>query len=554
MILPKKKFWLLVIGYWLLATDCAQIVNPNGGAKDTTPPRVVKYIPDSAAVNVKTNTVTFVFNEYIQLKDLNSQLIISPPMEKTPEVKLKGKMLSLQFKDSLKKNTTYTLSFGNAIADIREGNMMDNFQYVFSTGSFVDSLSLSGSVKNAFDLKTEKGILVMLYDAFDDSVPYEKLPTYFTKTKSDGSFRINNIRNGTYKLFALKDANSNYFYDSPEENISFSDSVLSISKNSQKDLFLFKEQAKKQKLKKVSVNSHGKIIFAFNKPIENIKLRPLNIQNIPTEIFEYSKNHDTLTYWFDGGNSDSLKMEISDGGKIIDTANVRLISKEQIQKSTRGTKFQLTANVNAGKDKPMDLNGQIHIEFSHPIKEYDFDKIQLREDSSAKNILTFDHWEKHFNELPRQCTLSPASSENADYIWKENKTYHLFIPPATFTDIFGLKNDTIKIDFKTREEKFYGTMTLKIHFADGKGKHIVQLLNEKENVVREEFIEGDEKISCEYLPPGSYKLKMIFDKNENGKWDTGNYLQKQQPEKIIYYSGAITIRSNWDLELEWKVE
>ncbi|MFI5164899.1 MAG: Ig-like domain-containing domain, partial [Bacteroidia bacterium] len=204
----KYCFYFLLFTFYFLLEHCAQIVIPGGGPRDATPPRVVKYMPDSAATNFNTKTIAITFDEYIQLSDLQRELTISPPMNIQPDVKYKGKTLLIELKDSLQKNTTYCLNFGSAIRDFTESNPKTNFQYIFSTGSFIDTLKLSGTVKNAFDLKSEKGILVMLYDTYNDSVPYKKLPSYFAKTGDDGSYTIRNIRPGNYKAFALKDANS----------------------------------------------------------------------------------------------------------------------------------------------------------------------------------------------------------------------------------------------------------------------------------------------------------------------------------------------------------
>src|ERR1051326_2289353 len=191
---------LFISVFVLEFNSCATIMAPNGGPKDTIPPNVVKYMPDSAATNFKSREINIAFNEYIQLKDINNQLIISPPLVEQPEIKLvKYRILNIQFKKPLKENTTYTLNFGNSIADYNEGNVLDGFQYIFSTGSFIDSLQVNGKVQYAYDHKVEKGILVMLYDVsqYDasalDSLPYKVIPSYFTKTKPEGSLRTGQI-------------------------------------------------------------------------------------------------------------------------------------------------------------------------------------------------------------------------------------------------------------------------------------------------------------------------------------------------------------------------
>ena len=243
------------------------MVTPSGGEKDIDAPKVVKYVPDSASLNFRSKSIAVFFDEFIKLNDLNNQLIISPPLENIPDIKVKNKSLIIDFdkKEVLKPNSTYTINFGKALQDIHEGNFNENFKYIFSTGSFIDTLMLKGKIENALDHKTEKGVLVMLYTDFSDSVIYKKKPVYFAKTKEDGTFQIENIRKDNYKLFALKDANANYLYDSEAESVGFMDSLIDVSK---KRIFLidvFQEPVKKVFLKKTINSSFGKIIFVFNK-------------------------------------------------------------------------------------------------------------------------------------------------------------------------------------------------------------------------------------------------------------------------------------------------
>jgi len=201
----------------LFVASCAQVVAPGGGPKDKTPPRILKYTPDSAQLNFNSNKVVMEFNEYVQLKDLNNQLIISPPLEKTPDIKIKNKTLTIDLSgQKLKPNTTYSISFGNALQDLNEGNAIPDFKYIFSTGSYIDSLTVNGKVRTAFDHKTDKNILVMLYSEFGDSIVYKQQPDYFAKTNADGIFKISNVRPGTYKIFALKDEDNNYKYGGTE--------------------------------------------------------------------------------------------------------------------------------------------------------------------------------------------------------------------------------------------------------------------------------------------------------------------------------------------------
>ena len=290
--------FLALLGMTIVFFSCAQILNPGGGAKDTTAPRVVKYIPDSAAINFKGKEINIAFDEYIQLRDLNSQLIVSPPLETQPEVKLvKNKIINLEFKEPLKDNTTYTINFGNAIADITEGNVKENFQYVFSTGSFIDSLSLTGSVMYAQDLKTEKNVLVMLYSDFSDSVVFKRKPDYFGKTKADGSFQINNIRSGKYKVVALKDEDGNFVYTPAAEYFAFADSLVDLTKNKKVNLHLFKEEEQKLFLRKMAPG-YGSVTLIFSKGVNKIEIKGFNKTNTKDFIKEANIAQDTVTYWF----------------------------------------------------------------------------------------------------------------------------------------------------------------------------------------------------------------------------------------------------------------
>lgn len=567
VIFSLFSFWHIQTWIYLLLCSliysCAQIVAPGGGKKDTTPPKVVKYIPDSASLNFNSKNIEIFFDEFVQLKDLNNQLIISPPLENIPDIKVKNKTLSIDFDKSeiLKPNTTYSISFGNALQDVHENNPIENFKYIFSTGTFIDSLIVNGKIKNAFDHKAEKGVLVMLYSDFSDSVIYNKKPAYFAKTKEDGSFQIGNLRNEKYKLLALKDANANYKYDSDNESIGFISGLVDVAEKKNILIEVFQEPVKKLFLKKFLYNSYGKIVFIFNKTADSIRIDPLNYKFNETDIFlDFSKNKDTITYWFRSNDKDSLILQVKNGNTIIDTVSLKLIKKEDALKNKRSP-LKLTLVSGPGGNQNFDLNAEFKISFNNPIdpvllKNMLTNDIKLLEDT----ILIKDYKDLFYSQGPlntisiKKKSLSKGGNIIPDSIlFKENRSYHLFILPGTFTDIFGLTNDTLKIDFKTREEKFYGTVKLNLDIPETIGNYIVQLLDEKENLVRESNINKSETLFYNYLIPKKYKLKIIYDNNSNHKWDTGNLLKKQQPEKVIYNAEPVNTRPNWDLELEWKI-
>ncbi len=544
----------LVAGGWfssavvlLLISSCAQILTPGGGAKDIKPPRAVKYVPDSAAVNFNSKSIMIAFDEFIQLNDLSKNLFISPPMHVQPEIKVNGKMMQIELKDTLKKNTTYAINFGSAITDFTEGNAKAGFQYIFSTGTYIDSLKLLGTVKNAFDGKTEKGILVMLYDVNDDSIPYKAMPSYFAKTNDDGSYKISNIGPGTYKAFALKELNGNYRYDGPPESIAFSDSLIRISKNTTLNFSMFTEEASKQKMKRAAFAEHGHLVFSFAKPIlEPLKFRFISEEPKDHVIYEYSANRDTLHYWFADDLKDTMKIVLSEGNRVLDTAKVSPITLAQAKKQIRGGKWKLNTSASVSKDKKFDYKNNMAVTFSHPVIMNSLtDKIHITGGLKTSNYAVTPT-EDLKNKVQRTASFNIALAPDS--------SYHLFISPGTFTDIFGNPNDTVKVDFKTQEEKFYGTLKMNIKMKKTSTKCIVQFIDEKGILVSEEVVSESKSINYSYIYPGKCKMKLIYDTNGDSKWTTGDYLKHRQAEKIIICPGEINIRSNWDLESDWNVQ
>lgn len=525
---------------------------------DHTPPKALRYMPDSAALNFRSKQIRILFNEYIQLRDVNNQLIISPPLKHQPEVKVKNKELVVDLEDTLAANTTYAFNFGSSIADITEGNAIDNFQYVFSTGPFIDSLALTGTVKDAFTLGPEKGVLVMLYNTFDDSVPLKKLPNYFAKTKEDGSFRINNIRSGKYKVFALKDANANYLYDTQEESIAFLDTLISMNKNTSVNLFLFKEIPKKQFVKRAAAIEFGHIQIIFNKPVVDMKLTPLNFipKNADWKIEEYSKTKDTLDLWLPGFEKDSIRLIVSDDKKVLDTLEIAIPPKAN---KGRGKGFGLgyTTNIGAGS---FDVGRAVQIHFNHPLsngidQSSLLSALTILEDSlpviENKSIAALPS-----GFVPICISRRLNATEALCSHWKENTNYTIQIMKNSIVDIFGLKNDTIKLSFKTTELKYYGSLKLNLKLASP-NNFLLWLIDDKGNigsVIPEGYpIKESDILNFELLRPGNWRLRLIANTNGNEGWDTGNYFKHQQPEKVIY-SSPITIRSNWDLEQVWEIK
>lgn len=530
----------------LFLSSCAHIVTPTGGPKDINPPQVLNAEPENYSINFNSSEIAIAFDEYLQLKDLNNQLIISPPLKEAPEIAIKKKSIQINFSEDLKENTTYTVNFGSSIADITENNVLENFQYVFSTTSYTDSLYVKGKATLAHDLSAEKGIFVMLYkdSLINDSLPYKTRPAYVTKTDAHGNFKINNVASGIYKIIALKDVNSNYLFDQPNESIGFLNNSIELPKDSTIELFLFQEASAKQYLVKAYAAQAEKIVFIFNKPVQDLFIDLLNFPGSGKrawELKEFSNNRDTIYYWYTDIPLDTLRILIKDNEQFVDTVNITLFNKDQDPRKLRGRSSDtpaLNIQSNIKQGVPFDLVSPIQLTLSHPIKFYDLKKTLLTEEDS---IIT--NYKIEFKD-------TALRKFEIYYPWKENKTYELLIPEKTFTDIFDLSNDTVRISFKTKSLDDYGSILIKLGMPDKDHNYILQLQNEKGETIKEDIVK-ETTINFNYLRPAKYKLKMIYDRNNNLKWDTGNYLKKFQPEKVSYYSELLNVRANWDIEAEW---
>ncbi len=536
MIKMTRYFFLIVASVFILS--CANQVTPQGGDKDTKPPKILTSVPENFSTGFNSTKIQLTFDEYIQLKDLNSQLVVSPPLTYPLETKIRQKTLMIQLHDTLQPATTYTLNFGNSIADNNENNVLEDFQYVFSTGTVIDSLTISGKVEYAWDKKTEKGILVMLYKNQDDSLPLKKRPDYFSKTNEKGEFNIQNIAPSVYSVFVLKESNADYLFNMPDERIAFTDTpVAAGSKNML--LRLYTEKSKLRVLKSYS-EEPGKAVVIFTQPAPDMHYHFIN-DSIKMELalVEQSKNNDTVIFWYKNLNLDSLVLLFSNDNTFRDTVSIRLFTGEG--KTFSRKKGVLNIGTNFKNGEAFDLNKNLILQFNHPIVKFDFSKVSLVQDTiplTGFSIAFRDSLKKNISiRLP----------------WKEKSTYRLYIPPGTFTDIFGLSNDTLISFFKVRQLTDYGTLALKMKVPFKGIQQVVLLIDENENVYRTSVVHGDSTLNYDFLEPKMYRLKAIEDLNQNKAWDTGNYFQHVQPEKVIYYPETITIRANWDVDVNWKL-
>lgn len=542
--------WIVLL---VLVSACAQISSPTGGKSDNKPPKIKLANPANESVNFTAKKVEIEFDEYIQLNGLSEQLIISPPLKKTPEFKIKNKSIVFDIKDTLKPNTTYTFNFGNTIGDITESNKVENFQYVFSTGSVIDSLSITGTIKDALTGEGQKGFAVLLYKIDDiktDSFFTKQTPSYFAKTNDKGAYTIKNLARATYKLVALKDINANYLFDSPEEIIAFLSTEITLQKQiNDVDLFSFKEEPKKVFVKSASTDGFGKIIIVVNKSHQNISVEELKpTTNFNNNIQEIAANKDSITIWMPNQNTDSLFLKVLVNNVVIDTVNLRLQKKldKKEPASARGKAnantflFEVTkTNISANTKELFNLYNPIYLQFKQPIKEANFSGITV-----SKGKVTVPCSVKFTDKNKRILHIEAA--------FMADSSYTLYLPKQSFIDVFSLSNDSLVYKLTLQNPDNYGKIKLEITAAEK--SYILQLLTKDNKLIKEVLFKGNFSFVMNNLLPQSYQIKVIEDDNNNLRWDTGNFYEKKQAEKIYIFSKPLDVRANWDLEEKWEIK
>lgn len=520
--------FIIVLILTLSISNCARRGNPTGGPKDENAPITIKTIPEFETVNFDKNEIVIYFDEYIKLKDLNKNLIVSPPFKYPAEITPLGtpsKKITIKIKDTLLSNTTYSLNFGESIEDNNEGNVLKGFKYVFSTGNHIDSLSIKGNVSSALSKETDKYVAICLYDAnktFNDSTIYKEKPLYVTNTLDSLGWKISNLKKGKYHLVAIKEESNDFLFNPKTDKIAFLDTVISVPSKKEYNLKLFKEILEFKAFKPIEV-SKGHLIFGYEGDGDGFKIKPdihkSGIENISSKIFK-EKEKDTLNYYFTTKKPiDSLFFKLIKNNYLLEEKAI-LRSKEIdsliVKSNIRGTlNFRDTLTIST--NNPYDL----------------FDKNQFS--IYDKDTIAVDFELKRKNHQDLLVLFNK----------KENQNYRITIFPKAITDFFKQVNkDTITYNLRTKKKDNYGSINLS--FTNDKDKTvIVQLLDIKEKLIAQKHKNSIGKVNFDLLLPGKYLIRIIYDENQNGIWDTGNYLKKLQPEKTMYFSNEIEVKENW---------
>ncbi len=583
----KGKFPLLIVAAlaWIvIISSCANIGMPTGGPRDSIPPVLLGTSPEYKALNYEGKNVRLTFSEYLQTDAISEILVISPPLEKRPLIRTKSKTLIIQFNEELKDSTTYSLDFKNSIVDNNEKNPLENLRFSFSTGPVYDSLRVAGRVVNAFNLEPIDKGLVLLQSNLHDSAVYRVRPNYIAKTDEEGLFMIDNIAGGTYNIFALNDLNGDLIYNEGAEEIAFVDSMVipSVEFHEEPDTLVkgvdsllilghshfhpepfymrfFVEDIFEQFMESAERETRNKCLFLFNESVaDSFNVELINAESDNWQLFEYNKKVDSLVLWITDtmvSRQDSLYMELS--YYQLDSAAQKYIQKDTVlmkysDPKEKPKKRRRKAEQEDDKPEPipqfswetnlsstMELNGLIKLTAPEPVEYFDESMVNLYlTKDTLKTPLEFK-----FTEIE-----SAYRSYMVSYKWEPETEYTFSIDSAACTNIFGITSQTLTRRFKAREEDYYGSITFM--FSNVEMPMLVQILknNDEEEVLRQQRFDENGAVTFEYLAPEKYKVKVIYDENDNGKWDGGSYQDKIQPERVAYVQEVVKVRSNWSID------
>ncbi len=513
----------------LALSHCGRRASPSGGPKDETPPVLERASPPNGTTRFDAERIRLSFDEYIRLQDVQNQLIISPPLKNQPQITPMGgarKYVEIVLKDTLLENTTYTLNFGQSVVDNNEGNPNDFLTYVFSTGDYIDSLSVAGAVADAYNRSPDPFVSVMLYEidsAYTDSTIYKRPPYYITNTLDSAvTFRLSNLKEGSYRLIALKDEGKNNVFDPAADKIGFVPDTIVLPTDSVYQLRLFREIPPYRVLPP-SFEAANKIVFGFaGDTLPRISLLTQLPDSVRT-LLTREPGKDSLNLWITPFKADSLLFEVRhpERESLVDTFSVKPVTTAR-----DSLRFSWLPG------QTLNFTDTVFLSATLPLRALDTSLFRMIRTDSTPVALQY-----HLDTLNNRVRL--------DFAKEPNENYNMQVLPGALTDFFGETNDTLTTRWRTGSPADYGNLRLNLQ-GDTRFPMRIELIDSKNALVRSAYLEQNREVPFPSLPPGEYRIRLIFDTNGNGRWDTGNFLQKLQPEQVIYYPGTIEMRANWE--------
>ena len=597
----RLPFILLLV---IVTYSCASIGNPDGGPYDEDPPKFVGSTPSLRAVNYKTQKIELEFDEFIKLEKASEKVIFSPPQMEQPELKVVGKKVAVEYLDTLKDSMTYTIDFSDAIVDNNEGNPMGNFSFSFSTGANIDSMEVAGTVLQAEDLEPIKGIQVGLHRDLSDTAFSTKPFDRVSRTDSRGRFSIRGVAPGKYRIYALKDGNQNYLYDSKTEQVAFYDSIIipDMMPATRQDtvwkdtltidtimtvgytrflpdsliLRAFKAENTRQYLTRSQRDQENHFILTFSAKADTLPtIKGLNFDEKDMFVIETTPRNDSICYWIkdslvylmdtlaiqlDYLYTDTLDQLVPTTDTLylankLTRAQKEKLKKEEEEKKEKERKKREKKGLEPEKE-PMkfldmkidaagsfDIYNNIVLSFQEPLASIDTSAIKME-------VKVDTLWEP----TPFMFVADSVMPRTYEILaqWEPEKEYQLTIDSAAIVGLYGLHTNKVQQTVKVKKLDEYGTLLLNIVGAP-KGS-LVELLDNGGKVLRQQPVSAENTADFYFLNPNTkYYIRLLVDRNGNGKWDTGNYEQGIQPEEVYYFPKVWEMKANFEFEETWNI-
>ena len=578
-------FVVIVIGYLSFFVSCANIGMPRGGLKDTIPPFIIRSSPSFNQTNYTDQKIRLYFNEFVVVEGLNEKFVVSPPTAKRPVFRTKGKSLIIDLNEKLMPNTTYSLDLKDGISDNNERNPLRNLRIAFSTGPKLDTLRIVGFVKDAFNLEPVTNSYVFLYKGRSDTLIYKTKPDFIAKTDSKGFFAVTNLPADTFQVYGISDLDNNRKFTPGADSISFIDNLVIPSaqflaerdtvvtgndtllifgktKFSPDPLYLlrFGEDFFDLRLDKSEHPSRKVVNLFFTQSVaDTFNIEPLNFK--PTSGWNYTEksvksdsikiwltdstayNRDTLIFKISYLQQDSLKkFYVKDDTIKLFFTDVMQANKNKRKERRKIEKEVLSFPIGTNARSGFDVYRDVTIESPEPISTFDSTKVSL-----------FEKVDTLFKSISYKLKVDSLNKRRYHIInkWKFGTNYKIAVDSGAIVNIYGINSKKLKEEFKIKEEEAYGKIILNIKNVTV--PTIIQLLGDEkdEKVLHSVTVLKDGLVTFKYLEPRKYLIKAIFDRNSNGKWDSGDLKKRIQPEEVMYYLSVVKVRSNWDNKDNW---
>lgn len=607
----ERKNLLLCLLALLLTAACASIGNPDGGRFDETPPRVVGSSPADGAVNVSKRKVQILFDEYIKLEKASEKVVISPPQIEPANVRADGKRVKVDFYDSLRANTTYTIDFSDAIEDNNEGNPMGQYTFSFSTGDVIDTMQVSGRVLNAADLEPIKGIMVGLYPAdstWNDTLFRTRPFLRVSRTNGEGRFTIKGVKDGAYRVRALEDKDGDFVFSQKNERVAFDTAVyvtgsfpdvrmdtvwrdslwydsirvVPYTHYTPDDVLLlaFLEDGQERHLLKTAYPEPTNFTFYFTAPSDSTpRIKGINFDE-RCLVADASLKNDTVTFWVTDTalihRQDTLSMILS--YMETDTLGQLVVTNDTLDLSPKTT----YAKIAAERSKQIEAwekdreRRQKKAKKPLPYEENPYERIWLEagfkpSGSLAPNqnvrylakepILEVDSTKLHFyvkkdtDWLPAPFLFMPEERSAKSYMlyaeWEPGQKYRFVMDTAAVVSVLEHESKSVRQEFHVRAVEEYGSIF--IHVISPDTGVVVQLLSKNDKVEAQQRTDKEGNADFFFMKPGEYYMRCYVDANGNGQWDTGDYASGLQPERVYYFGKPLPLKAQWDLRQDWDV-